>query len=88
MEEADLNWLESALEGVTNCRVAVYCERGRVLYEEFGKWEIVSPEGVSGGRIGSMEEWHITPLLPIQKQILGHLGLPVSLYSRLAENLT
>jgi predicted dehydrogenase len=38
-------------------RVATYAERGRTLYEEFGKWEIVSHEGVEGGRIESMEQW-------------------------------
>lgn len=41
----------------THCRVAAYCERGRVLFEEFGKWEIVSPQGVQGGKINNMDEW-------------------------------
>ncbi len=38
-------------------RIAAYAERGRTLYEEFGKWEIVSPYGVQGGRVESMDEW-------------------------------
>jgi len=41
----------------SHCRVAVYCERGRVLYEEFGKAEIVSPEGTETQRVASMEDW-------------------------------
>jgi predicted dehydrogenase len=32
-----------------HCRVAVYGELGHTLYEEFGRWEIVSPEGVIRG---------------------------------------
>jgi len=38
-------------------RVAGYADRGRVLYEEFGKWEIVSPSGVQGGDYGGMQNW-------------------------------
>ena len=38
-------------------RIAAYAERGRTLYEEFGKWEIVSPEGVEGGQVNNMEAW-------------------------------
>jgi predicted dehydrogenase len=38
-------------------RVAAYAERGRMLYEEFGKWEIASPAGVEGGQVESMEHW-------------------------------
>jgi hypothetical protein len=38
-------------------RVAAYAGRGRTLYEEFGKWEIVSPDGVEGGRVESMTHW-------------------------------
>lgn len=40
-----------------HCRVAAYAQRGRTLYEEFGKWEIGSPEGVEAGRINSPEQW-------------------------------
>ena len=40
-----------------HCRVAAYAERGRTLYEEFGRWEIVSPDGVEGGRITDRETW-------------------------------
>lgn len=32
-----------------HCRVTAYAERGHVLYEEFGRWEIVSPDGVERG---------------------------------------
>jgi predicted dehydrogenase len=32
-----------------HCRVAAYTELGHVLYEEFGRWEIVSPDGVQEG---------------------------------------
>jgi predicted dehydrogenase len=38
-------------------RVAAYADRGRVNYEEFGQWEIVSPEGVERGDYGGMETW-------------------------------
>jgi predicted dehydrogenase len=45
-----------------HCRVAAYAERGHVLYEEFGRWEIVSPEGVERGhaddcRYGGDQGW-------------------------------
>ena len=45
-----------------HCRVAAYAERGHVLYEEFGRWEIVSPEGVERGhadncRYGPEQGW-------------------------------
>lgn len=33
-----------------HCRVAAYAEYGRTLFEEFGKWEIVSPVGVEGSQ--------------------------------------
>lgn len=38
-------------------RIAAYAERGRVLYEEFGRWEIVSPEGIEAGDLGDMDAW-------------------------------
>ena len=38
-------------------RVAAYAERGRTLYEEFGRWEIVSSEVVEAGGIADMKEW-------------------------------
>jgi len=38
-------------------RVAAYADRGRVNFEEFGKWEIVTPDGVEGGDFGGMETW-------------------------------
>ena len=38
-------------------RLAAYAERGRVLFEEFGKWEIVSPAGKESGDFGGMEGW-------------------------------
>jgi predicted dehydrogenase len=40
-----------------HCRAAVHCERGRVLFEEFGKWQIVSPAGVEGGEVNGMDAW-------------------------------
>jgi predicted dehydrogenase len=39
-----------------HCRVAAYAERGRILFEEFGKWEIVSPEGTEGGVRATLPE--------------------------------
>jgi predicted dehydrogenase len=44
-------------------RVAAYAERGRVNYEEFGQWEIISPEGVESGDHGGMETWAHNNLL-------------------------
>lgn len=38
-------------------RIAAYAEWGRTLYEEFGKWEIVSSERVEGGKINNTSEW-------------------------------
>lgn len=38
-------------------RLAAYAEQGRVLYEEFGKWEIVSPAGKETGDYGGMKRW-------------------------------
>lgn len=38
-------------------RVAAYADRGRVLYEEFGQWEIVGPAGREGGDFGGMDGW-------------------------------
>ncbi len=46
-----------AIGRYSHCRTAVYCEHGRVLFEEFGKWEIVSSEGTAGGETHSMDEW-------------------------------
>lgn len=40
-----------------HCRVAAYAERGRTLYEEFGNWEIASPDGVESGRVKDMDDW-------------------------------
>ena len=37
-------------------RAAAYCERGRVLYEEFGRWEIFGQEFEERGSFGSLEE--------------------------------
>ena len=41
----------------SHCRVAVTCEKGRVLFEEFGKWEILSPNGLDTGHNASREDW-------------------------------
>lgn len=38
-------------------RVAAYAHQGRVNFEEFGKWEIVSPDGIQSGDYGGMEQW-------------------------------
>jgi predicted dehydrogenase len=44
-------------------RVAAYAEKGRVLYEEFGRWEIDGPGGVERGDYGGMEGWARNNLL-------------------------
>jgi predicted dehydrogenase len=44
-------------EVYTHCRVAVYCESGRVLYEEFGQWEAVGPKGRQSGRMSGWDDW-------------------------------
>ena len=38
-------------------RIAAYAEKGRVNYEEFGKWEIVSGDTMKAGDFGGMVEW-------------------------------
>jgi len=38
-------------------RVAAYAEKGRVNFEEFGKWEIVSPDMNESGSFGGMDQW-------------------------------
>lgn len=38
-------------------RAAAYAENGRVLYEEFGRWEIVGPDDTELGSYGGMTEW-------------------------------
>ena len=40
-----------------HCRVAAFAERGRTLFEEFGRWEIVSPDGIEKGAVADMEAW-------------------------------
>jgi predicted dehydrogenase len=40
-----------------HCRVAAYAERGHTLWEEFGRWEVVSPDGTEGGRTADMDDW-------------------------------
>lgn len=42
-------------------RLAACAERGRVLYEEFGNWEIVSPDGTERGHVG--DTWAANNLL-------------------------
>jgi predicted dehydrogenase len=44
-------------------RVALYANRGRVNYEEFGRWEIISPRGVERGEFGGMDIWAQNNLL-------------------------
>ena len=41
-------------------RAAAYCDRGRVNYEEFGKWEIVSPQGIESGTCNDDGGWTAT----------------------------
>lgn len=38
-------------------RISGYCERGRVLFEEFGRTEIVSPSGMETELIANMDQW-------------------------------
>ena len=38
-------------------RVAAFSDRGRVNYEEFGNWEIVSQENTENGTFGNMNIW-------------------------------
>lgn len=38
-------------------RIAAYAERGHVLWEEFGRWEILGPHGLEHGTFGGMESW-------------------------------
>jgi len=40
-----------------HCRVAACAEGGRTLYEEFGRWEIVSRDGAERGSIANHDEW-------------------------------
>lgn len=39
-----------------HCRVAAYAERGRVLFEEFGRWQIVSKKKIEGHQT-TPDEW-------------------------------
>jgi predicted dehydrogenase len=47
-------------------RVAAYADNGRVLYEEFGRWEIVGPDGGPDagwrGDFGGMDTWRANNL--------------------------
>jgi len=38
-------------------RAGAYCEKGRVEWEEFANWEIVSPDGIQQGRFDDGEDW-------------------------------
>jgi predicted dehydrogenase len=44
-------------------RTAVYADHGRVNYEEFGKWEIVTQDSAEGGDYGGMNTWAKNNLL-------------------------
>ncbi len=44
-------------------RVAAYAERGRTLYEEFGRWEVIGPAGEERGDYGGMDGWRANNLL-------------------------
>ena len=41
--------------GHQHVRLAAYAQRGRVLWEEFGKWEILSPGGKESGTFGGRD---------------------------------
>ncbi len=43
-------------------RAAAYADKGRVLWEEFGDWEIVSPDGEQRGRFDDGEDWMVKNL--------------------------
>jgi len=58
-------------------RVAAYCERGRVVWEEFGKWEIAGPNGLESGSYGDMSVWWANNVLAqagFHKEMLAWLG--------------
>lgn len=38
-------------------RIAAYAEKGRVLFEEFANWEIVSSQETQTGNFGGMDNW-------------------------------
>jgi predicted dehydrogenase len=38
-------------------RTAAYAEFGRVNFEEFGRWEVVSTDGIECGDFGGMDAW-------------------------------
>ena len=38
-------------------RLAAYAEKGRILWEEFGKWEIATPDGIESGHFGGRDAW-------------------------------
>jgi predicted dehydrogenase len=38
-------------------RIAAYADHGRVLWEEFGRWEIVGPDTKEDGHFGGMDTW-------------------------------
>lgn len=44
-------------------RAAAYCEKGRVEWQEFGLWQIVSPDGVQGVSFGGSEDRQAKNLL-------------------------
>mgnify|MGYP000660479656 CR=1 FL=1 len=38
-------------------RIAAYAEHGHVLWEEFGRWEILGRDGLEHGAFGGMDTW-------------------------------
>jgi predicted dehydrogenase len=38
-------------------RIAAYAERGRVEWQEFGRWEIVGPDKTESGTFGDFDTW-------------------------------
>jgi hypothetical protein len=44
-------------ENWQHIRAGVHCERGRVEWQHFGTWEIISPGGIERGDFGGIESW-------------------------------
>jgi predicted dehydrogenase len=55
-------------------RVAAYAERGRVLYEEFARWEIIGPGMEERGYYGSLEEH-------ARNNLVGQAGLHSAMFA-------
>ncbi|MEE9540130.1 MAG: Gfo/Idh/MocA family oxidoreductase [Candidatus Thorarchaeota archaeon] len=60
-------------------RIAAYADKGRVNYEEFGQWEIVSPVGVERGHFGGMDTW-------VENNLLAQAGLYQAMFDWLDDD--